>query len=86
MDGHTRAFAAFLHGLSKVTVYWERDKLDWEAYKICVEWCKEEEVYTIADLINRVLPQHQYDILWLKRCERMQQDLQEKRKKHMRLQ
>ena len=42
VDGHTRALAAFLLGLSAVPVYWEDEELDWEEYEICVEWCKEE--------------------------------------------
>ena len=49
-DGHTRAFAAFLQGFSKVRVVWEVDELDWEAYEICVKWCKDEGICTIADL------------------------------------
>lgn len=27
VDGHTRAFAAFLHNLSEVPVYWEDEEL-----------------------------------------------------------
>ena len=40
-DGHTRALGAFLCGFSEVTVFWDEDDLDWEAYEICVKWCKE---------------------------------------------
>ncbi|MEM2987921.1 MAG: ParB/Srx family N-terminal domain-containing protein [Candidatus Bathyarchaeia archaeon] len=82
VDGHTRAFAAFLCGFSEVPVYWECEELDWDAYKICVEWCKSEGIHTIADLKNRVIPQIEYEKLWYDRCERMQQDLEAKRKKH----
>lgn len=81
VDGHTRAFAAFLHGLSEVPVYWEEDELDWEAYEICVEWCKKEKIHTIADLKDRVVSQQEYEIVWYKRCEKMQQDLETKRKR-----
>jgi hypothetical protein len=81
VDGHTRAFAAFLHNLSEVPVYWEDEELDWDAYEICVEWCKKEGIYTIGDLKNRVVPQRDYEILWYRRCEKMQQDLETKRKK-----
>ena len=82
VDGHTRAFAAFLHGLSEVKVYWEEDELDWDAYEICVEWCKDEGIYTIANLKDRVVSSKEYEVLWLKRCEKMQQDLEAKRNKH----
>jgi len=81
VDGHTRAFTAFLHNLSEVPVYWEDEELDWDAYEICVEWCKKEGIYTIGDLKNRVVPQRVYEILWYRRCEKMQQDLETKRKK-----
>ncbi|MEM0172843.1 ParB/Srx family N-terminal domain-containing protein [Thermofilum sp.] len=79
VDGHTRAFAAFLCGISEVPVYWEDEELDWEAYEICVEWCKKEGIREISDLKNRVVPQRDYEILWYKRCEDMQRDLEKKR-------
>ncbi|MEM2939073.1 MAG: ParB/Srx family N-terminal domain-containing protein [Candidatus Bathyarchaeia archaeon] len=81
VDGHTRAFAAFLCGFSEVPVYWEDEELDWDAYEICVEWCKSEGIRMIADLKNRVVPQSEYEILWYERCEKMQRELEEKRKK-----
>jgi hypothetical protein len=81
MDGHTRAFAAFLCGISEVHVYWEDEELDWDAYEICVGWCRKEGIHTIADLKNRVLPQEDYEILWYRRCEKMQQCLEAKRKR-----
>ncbi|MEM2152368.1 MAG: ParB/Srx family N-terminal domain-containing protein [Candidatus Bathyarchaeia archaeon] len=81
VDGHTRAFAAFLHGFSEVPVYWEDEELDWDAYRICVEWCKNEGIRTIADLKNRVVSQREYEKLWYERCEKMQKALEAKRKK-----
>ena len=80
VDGHTRAFVAFSLGLSEIPVYWEDEDLDWEEYEICVEWCKEEGIYTISDLENRIVSPSDYQVLWLDRCERMQKDLEEKRK------
>jgi len=74
-DGHTRAFAAFLRGLSEVRVFWDEDELGLEEYAICVEWCKKEGIGTIADLKNRVVSPDEYEALWLKRYEKMQQDL-----------
>jgi hypothetical protein len=81
VDGHTRAFAAFLHGFSQVPVYWENEELDWDAYKICVKWCKKEKIRTIADLKTRIVSQKDYEILWYKRCEKMQKNLELRRKK-----
>jgi len=80
VDGHTRAFAGFLHGLSVVPVYWEYEELDWEAYEICVKWCKNEGICTIADLKNRVVSKDDYGVLWLNRCARMQAELKERRR------
>lgn len=74
-DGHTRALAAYLCGISEVSVFWDEDELDWEAYQICVKWCKEEGIYTIADLKDRVVSPEEYDVLWLKRCTVMHHDL-----------
>jgi hypothetical protein len=79
VDGHTRAFAAFLDGLSEVPVYWECEELDWEAYEICVKWCKDAGIRTIADLKNRVVMKDDYEVLWLNRCARMQAELKARR-------
>lgn len=81
VDGHTRAFAAFQHGFSEIPVYWEEDELDWDAYEICVEWCKKEGIHTIADLKGRIVSHKEYEIVWYKRCEKMQQSLEAERKR-----
>lgn len=78
-DGHTRALAAYLCGITEVPVYWDEDELDWEAYGICVEWCEQKRIYTIGDLKDRVISREEYEILWLKRCKAMRQDLETKR-------
>ncbi len=78
-DGHTRALAAHLAGYSEISVYWDLDELDWEEYRICVDWCKEEGISTIADLKDRVIQPEDYERLWLKRCQEMQRKLQENR-------
>jgi hypothetical protein len=81
VDGHTRAYAAFLCNVPEVPVYWENEELDGDAYKTCVRWCKKEGIRTIADLKNRVVPQKDYEILWYKRCEKMQQNLAKRNSK-----
>lgn len=78
-DGHTRAFAAFLGGLAAIPVYWDEDELDWEAYEICVQWCHEAGIRTIADLKGRVVSHDEYEVVWYQRCEEMQQALAGKR-------
>lgn len=81
-DGHTRALVAFLKGMDEVRVFWDEDELDWEAYTICVEWCKKENIYTISDLKNRIIPHMNYETLWLKLCREMQKKLADRRKKY----
>lgn len=80
VDGHTRAFAAFLLGFSEVPVYWEDEELGWDEYEVCVRWCKEEGIHTITDLKNRVVSREDYQVLWLDRCGKMQQELKAKKK------
>ncbi len=84
VDGHTRALAALLFGLSEIPVYYwkdedEREKLDWDEYEVCIEWCKEEGIHKISDLKNRIVPHKDYQALWLDRCKNMQKDLEAKR-------
>ncbi|MDH7606435.1 MAG: hypothetical protein QHH12_01520 [Candidatus Bathyarchaeota archaeon] len=83
VDGHTRAFATFLLGFTKVPVYWESEELDWDAYKICVKWCKKAKIRTIIDLKNRVISQKDFEVLWYRRCEEMQRKLQRKREQNL---
>jgi len=74
-DGHTRAFAAYRLGFTEVPVVWDEDDLDWEAYKICVDWCLDAGIRTIACLEGRVVPPEQYETLWHDRCQVMQDEL-----------
>ena len=78
-DGHTRAFAAYLSGLREIRVFWDEDEMDWEAYEICVEWCKEAGIHTIADLKDRVVSEEEYELLWHRRCDVMHKELEAKR-------
>ena len=79
-DGHTRALAAFRRGIAEVAVYWDEDELDWEAYEICVGWCDEAGIETIADLKDRLVDHEDYERLWYERCQRMHKNLSLRRK------
>jgi len=74
-DGHTRTFAAYLAGLERVPVYHDQDELDWDAYRICVAWCKAAGIISVADLRGRILTPEDYEQLWLARCRAMQAEL-----------
>ncbi|MFC1878601.1 hypothetical protein ACFLZW_01685 [Chloroflexota bacterium] len=78
-DGHTRALAAYLFGLSEIDVCWDEDELDWQAYQICVDWCLGVGIQTVADLVGRVIPAHEYNIKWLARCDEMHTKLARQR-------
>ena len=80
-DGHTRAFAAYQAGFKEIPVIWENEELDWELYKICIKWCKDAGIYSIADLSDRVVDQKDYEILWYKRCDDLHKKLNVKRAK-----
>ena len=79
-DGHTRALAALLAGAAEVPAVWDTDELDWEAYRICVAWCKAEGVRTIADLRDRIVGPAEYETSWHERCREMHRQLAAKRK------
>ncbi len=78
-DGHTRALAALLGGLSEVRVFWDEDDMDWEVYEICVGRCDGEGINTIKDLSDMVAPPADHQRLWLNRCEETQQELEARR-------
>ena len=80
-DGHTRAFVAHQAGFKEIPVIWENEELDWELYKICIKWCKDTGIYSIADLSDRVVNQKDYEILWYKRCDDLHKKLTIKRAK-----
>ncbi|MCG3218766.1 MAG: hypothetical protein KAR35_07155 [Candidatus Heimdallarchaeota archaeon] len=80
-DGHTRAYAAYIQGKKQITVEWDDEELDWEAYQICVDWCIAEKITTITDLVDKIIEDEEYQILWLERCRVMQEELKEKRAK-----
>ena len=78
-DGHTRALAWYLKGHSDVLCEWEDVEMDWEEYRICVEWCKEAGIRGIPDLHDKIISAEDYKILWLGRCWAMQKELEEER-------
>jgi len=68
-DGHTRAYAAYLAGIEEIPVFQDRDELDWQAYRICVGWCKAAGITTIAHLLVKVIFPEADQQLWYDRCE-----------------
>lgn len=64
-DGHTRAVILAQLGAREINVVWDEDTLDWDAYRICVDWCVSEGIKSPYDLINRTIPSELYDIQWI---------------------
>jgi hypothetical protein len=78
-DGHTRAYATLLHGITQLRVYWDPDDLDYEMYQECVDWCLAEKITWIGDLKKRIINSQDYDIHWLGRCKTMQEEVLQRR-------
>jgi len=78
-DGHTRALAAHLAGSDCIPTLVDEDQLDWEAYQICVDWCREAGITKLSDLEDRVIDSDAYELRWIKRCQQMHDDLTEER-------
>lgn len=74
-DGHTRALVAHLAGWQTVPAVWDTDDLDWEAYRVCVQWCRAEGIRAVGDLAARIVSEKDYQRLWLNRCRRLHQEL-----------
>lgn len=78
-DGHTRALAAYLSGISEIRAFWDEDDMDWEAYEICIGWCAGEGIRTIADLGDRLIGPEEYEALWYRRCRELLEELKRRR-------
>ena len=78
-DGHTRALVWHMKGHSDILCEWEDTEMDWEEYRICVEWCKEVGISGIPALRDRIISAEDYKILWLGRCWTMHQELKQER-------
>ncbi len=73
-DGHHRAFALWKDGEEEVKVYDDTDDMDWLQYLICVDWCLEEGIESIADLEDRIVSEEDFKKLRLDRCKRMHEE------------
>jgi hypothetical protein len=78
-DGHTRGVALLRAGYEETWAVWDEDDLDWEAYRICVDWCRDAGLRTMHDLVDRIVDPDAYQRLWLDRCRRMHERLEDSR-------
>ena len=67
-DGHTRLLALIMTGHVEVECEWEDLEMSWEAYRVCVNWCKDEGILNAFHLKERIIGNEEYQKLWLDRC------------------
>lgn len=78
-DGHTRAAAALRAGLTVAPLAADEDDLDWDMYRACVKSCKERNIFSPADLLQRIIPENEYQEKWDRWCDRMQAEVRRSR-------
>ena len=78
-DGHTRLLAWYLNGYKEVDCVWEDLEMDWDAYRIFVQWCRDEGIESIADLQDRIIDADTYQWIWLDRCRIVEEELESNR-------
>ncbi|WP_427340747.1 hypothetical protein [Caloranaerobacter sp. DY30410] len=69
IDGYSRLVVAYTKGFKHVYAYLETDNDNIEFYRTCMEWCKEQNIFTIKDLANRIVTPEQHERLWINRCQ-----------------
>lgn len=74
-DGHSRAYVAYLNGVSLLPAVYDNDDLVTNLtgqmlYHADIEWCKRFHLSHIKDLQNRVVSGAAYEKLWRERCDR----------------
>lgn len=67
-DGHTRAFAASLSGRDELRVRRDADDLPLDLYGRCVDWCVDEGITEVRDLVGRVVGPETFEERWIERC------------------
>lgn len=72
LDGHTRAFVAYLGNVDSLRIQELDDsdveELNLELYRECIDWCQEEGVTDLSDLVGRVVSHTTYETEWIDRC------------------
>lgn len=74
-DGHTRTFLHHIMGKELIEVEWEKEELDWNLYEICVSWCKDNDIYWIKELEDRIVSSSRYEEVWIERCQNLKKEI-----------
>ncbi|HME53266.1 MAG TPA: hypothetical protein VKM55_13675 [Candidatus Lokiarchaeia archaeon] len=73
-DGHTRAFILWKRGYESIDAVWDDTYLDETTYETCLGWCESEEIFTIADLADRIVDDATFQTKWIARCQAIDSD------------
>lgn len=74
-DGHTRALAAYMTGAREIDVFEDRDPLDWVSYAHCVSAVRASGVGSVADLVDRLVPEEVFEEEWVAWCTALRANL-----------
>ena len=74
-DGHSRAYVAYRHGLTRIPVVYDYDDMvsgetGQMLYRADIEWCGRFCLKNISCLGKRILTSGKYQKLWIERCDR----------------
>lgn len=75
VDGHSRAYVAYMHGITQVPIVYETNEMvagevGQILYHADLEWCMRFGIENISHLKNRIISQQEYQRLWIDRCDR----------------
>ncbi|HSH34800.1 GNAT family N-acetyltransferase [Schnuerera sp.] len=68
-DGHTRTTCLIQKGFQYIPTIKETEKLDWEAYSININDCKEKGILSALDLVKYIVPKDIFEEKWDKYCD-----------------
>ena len=68
-DGHTRTIYLIQNGYQYIPIIEENDTLDWEAYTINANDCKERGVKSALDLLHCIVPNDFFQLNWDNYCD-----------------
>ena len=74
-DGHTRAYEAYKNGLTVIPIMYDNDEIvagetGQKLYKAAIAWCNRFSLYNISHLTKRIVSNADYQRLWIERCGR----------------
>lgn len=75
MDGHTRCVCAILAGLDSIPLELEKDQLNWDMYKACINECLLQNITSPYDLVKRFVSKEEYKVKWHDWCDEMQKKI-----------